>query len=185
MKRLFVFLLVSIYMCLSACAVNDFFGFSQHAFSGEQYFLKWSTTMTDSVYIEDFLPHNASFTRFPTKLSFSLLKNHSFERVVGEKMVEIDNGRMAGSVMDMKNLVISDNEVISSYVSELSQGGVTMVVQFSVFRFVRRGNDVIIFEWVRREYKDAEKFKKLVSEKRDEWVRQVVDTDLSIVSLVK
>lgn len=164
---------------LSLSAATDFFGCQKISFLGTDYNLVWSANTNNSK-IEHFIPKGPSYTQFEKKLSVYHLKNVSLEKIFMEKQAELEDGKQDGQILEFKNAVLNKNEIMCSYTSELTQDGAVLVVQFSSFRYLRTGSDVIVFEWQHRAYKEAESFKKKIEKNKKKWLEAFEKFDLSI-----
>ena len=86
-------------------------------------------------------------------------------------------------MLDFKNVIINDNEIMCSYTSELSQDGVVLVVQFSAFRYIRTGTSVNVIEWEHRSYKNADSFKAKIDKNKSKWLSEFKKVDISKFNL--
>lgn len=176
-SRVLLFLFSLVY-AFSASAVNDYFGKNKLSFLGDDYNLVWSAN-SQNTKIEDFIPKGPSYTQFENKFSIYFMKDTQFEKVITDKQNELEIGKSEGHILDFKNTVLSNDEILCSYTSELSQGGAVLVVQFSAFKYIRSGSDVIVLEWEHRAYKKADSFKKDIEKKKEKWLDSFVKFDLS------
>lgn len=173
----------SLFFCSNAFAVTDFFGVDKMSFLGTDYHLVWSANTQNNTRIEDFLPKGPSYTQFEKKLSVYNIQNASFEKIVMDKQNELTIGKQEGNVVDYKYAIINDNEILCSYVSELSQDGVVLVVQFSAFRYIRKGTSVNVIEWQHRSYKNADSFKGKIEKEKGKWLDAFKKLDISKFNL--
>ncbi|MBQ4036235.1 MAG: hypothetical protein II623_12360 [Paludibacteraceae bacterium] len=173
----------ALFVCANASAVTDFFGVQKMTFLGTDYHLVWSANTQNNTRIEDFLPKGPSYTQFEKKLSVYNIQNGSFEKIVLDKQNELVSGKQEGNVLDFKNVIINDNEIMCSYTSELSQDGVVLVVQFSAFRYIRTGTSVNVIEWEHRSYKNADSFKAKIDKNKSKWLSEFKKVDISKFNL--
>ena len=171
----FCFIIISILflpLCLFSETVN-YLGINQLKFDGTKYQLRWSAISHGSTIIEDFLPHDASYTRFPQKFSLYLYREADFSRLIEEKDYELQLAVKDGQVKSLKRDSISPDEYVYSYVSRLTRGDVTLVAQFSIFHILRKGSEIQVKEWVKRDYDNVRKFEEKVLNKREKWVNEI------------
>lgn len=174
-----ILIAVGLSLSLSASAVTDYFKSPKLSFLGTDYNLVWSASTQNGTKIEDFIPEGPSYTQFEKKLSVYYMKNASFEKVFMEKQAEMENGKQEGQILDYKSAVLSKDEIMCNYTSELSQDGVALIVQFSAFRYIRNGKDLIVLEWQHRSYKNASSFKKGIEKHKSKWLDAFSKFDIS------
>ncbi len=161
-------------VAITSFATQNYFGLNQVSFDGVDYYLRWSANSPANTYIEDFLPKNSPLTRYSEKFSIYYITNKSFDAIVKAKEAELTLAKQESQVnFFYRTNTNPTSDVIFDYFSELEQGGKILVAQHSVFRYVKKGSHVLVFEWVQRSYSSISKFEKRVSKKRAGWVSEI------------
>lgn len=178
-----LFFITSLFLARCLSAATDYFERASVSFLGETYNLVWSASLQNGSIIADYIPNGPSYTQFENKFSVYSMKNTSFEKVFLEKQSELENGKHEGVVLDFKNYVLNKDEIVTSYTSEYEKNDASLIVQFTVFRYIRKGKEVVVLEWAHRAYKDAKSFKKSIEKHKSKWTDAVSHFDYTMFKL--
>ena len=169
-------------------AQKDFFSLPSIKMGQKEYQLKWSAKTKTGRYLEEFLQSNEPFPKFECKVIVECSAEGSdVQSEVNSMMALLGLKKEQNIVFSFEKLDESvSDELWIEYVQGNVQGGQPFTLEWNINRYRMVDDRVVLLRVSHRVYdKSQEDFDKVIEKKREEWISDAKEFDLSNIHLIK